>query len=133
MIPFIIATLIRLIQGSATVSCITTASICAPILSQIPDVNMLFAAQATTSGAFCFSYFNDSFFWVASRMMGITDLKKQLISWSVAITVPWAIGGTSVALVNLVLGSGGTLLDPLLPACIIIVILIIVKKKLTTG
>jgi gluconate:H+ symporter, GntP family len=130
MIPFIISTLIRLIQGSATVSCITTASICAPILSEIPEVNMLFAAQATTSGAFCFSYFNDSFFWVASRMMGITDLKKQLISWSVATTVPWAIGGTVVALLNLALGSGGTLLDPLLPASIIAVILVIVNRKL---
>lgn len=130
MIPFIIATLIRLVQGSGTVACITTASICAPILSQIPDVNMLFAAQATTAGALFFSYFNDSFFWVASRMMGITDVKKQLISWSVAISIPWAIGGITLALLNLVLGSGGTVLDPLVPASIIAVMLIIVKRKL---
>ena len=129
MIPFIIATLIRLIQGSATVSCITTASICAPILSQVPDVNMLFAAQATASGAFFFSYFNDSFFWVANRMMGITDVKKQLVSWSVAICVPWGIAGTLIALLNLFFGAGGTLLDPLLPACILAVILLYVMKK----
>lgn len=129
MIPFIIATLIRFIQGSATVSCITTASICAPILSQIPDVNMLFAAQATASGAFFFSYFNDSFFWVANRMMGITDVRKQLIVWSVAICIPWGISGTSIALLNLFFGAGGTLLDPLLPACILAVMLIFVRKK----
>lgn len=129
MIPFIIATLIRLIQGSATVSCITTASICAPILSQIPDVNMLFAAQATASGSFFFSYFNDSFFWVANRMMGITDVRKQLTVWSVAICIPWGIGGTIIALLNLLFGAGGTLLDPLLPACILAVILIFVRKS----
>jgi H+/gluconate symporter-like permease len=129
MIPFIIATLIRLIQGSATVSCITTASICAPILSQIPDVNMLFAAQATASGAFFFSYFNDSFFWVANRMMGITDVKKQLVVWSIAICVPWGIAGTVIALLNLFFGAGGTLLDPLLPACILALILLYVTKK----
>jgi GntP family gluconate:H+ symporter len=133
MIPFIIATLIRLIQGSATVSCITTASICAPILSQIPDVNMLFAAQATASGAFFFSYFNDSFFWVANRMMGITDVKKQLVVWSVAICVPWGIAGTMIALLNLFFGAGGTLLDPLLPACILAVILLYVMKKSNRG
>jgi len=129
MIPFIIATLIRFIQGSATVSCITTASICAPILSQIPDVNMLFAAQATASGTFFFSYFNDSFFWVANRMMGITDVRKQLVVWSVAICIPWGIGGTAIALLNLFFGAGGTLLDPLLPACILAVLLIFVRKK----
>ena len=129
MIPFIIATLIRLIQGSATVSCITTASICAPILLEIPDVNMLFAAQATTCGSFFFSYFNDSFFWVANRMMGITNVKKQLIVWSVAICIPWAIGGTIIALLNLVFGAGGTLLDPLLPVGILGIIFAIVKRK----
>ena len=129
MIPFIIATLIRLIQGSATVSCITTASICAPILSQIPDVNMLLAAQATASGAFFFSYFNDSFFWVANRMMGITNVKKQLVAWSVAICIPWGIAGTTIALLNLFFGAGGTLLDPLLPASILTVILLYVMKK----
>ena len=129
MIPFIISTLIRLIQGSATVSCITTASICAPILSRIPDVNMLFAAQATASGAFFFSYFNDSFFWVANRMMGITDVKKQVVVWSVAICVPWGIAGTLIALLNLLFGTGGTLLDPLLPACILTVILLYVMRK----
>jgi gluconate transporter len=129
MIPFIVATLIRLIQGSATVACITTASICAPILAEIPDVNMLFAAQATATGAFFFSYFNDSLFWVVNRMMGITDVKKQLMAWSVASTIPWAIGGVSVALLNLLFGSGGTILDPLLPLSILVVLFITIAKK----
>jgi gluconate:H+ symporter, GntP family len=133
MVPFIIATLIRFIQGSATVSCITTASICAPILSQIPDVNMLFAAQATASGAFFFSYFNDSLFWVVSRMIGITDVKKQLTAWSVATTIPWAIGGISIALLNLLFGAGGTLLDPLLPAGIMVIIFVVIRFKSGPG
>ena len=94
---------------------------------------MLFAAQATASGAFFFSYFNDSFFWVANRMMGITDVKKQLVVWSVAICVPWGIAGTMIALLNLFFGAGGTLLDPLLPACILAVILLYVMKKSNRG
>ena len=90
---------------------------------------MLFAAQATASGAFFFSYFNDSFFWVANRMMGITDVRKQLVVWSVAICIPWGISGTAIALLNLLFGAGGTLLDPLLPACILAVLLIFARKK----
>lgn len=133
MIPFVIATLIRLIQGSATVSCITTASICAPILSEIPDVNMLFAAQATASGAFFFSYFNDSLFWVVNRMMGITDVKKQLMIWSVSTTILWTIGGVGVALINLIFGSRGTILDPLLPASVMMIIFLMMKKKSHSG
>ncbi|MEX9871374.1 GntP family permease [Providencia huaxiensis] len=51
LIPFIIATLVRLIQGSGTVAMITAASISAPIISQIPDINLLVAAQAATMGS----------------------------------------------------------------------------------
>ena len=132
MIPFIIATLVRLIQGSATVACITSASICAPILSQIPEVNMLFAAQATVAGAFFFSYFNDSLFWIVNRMMGITDVKKQIVTWSVASTVPWAIAGTGVALLNLIWGTSGTILDPLLPLSVLMIVFLAISRKSRT-
>jgi len=129
MIPFIVSTLIRFIQGSATVACITTASICAPILAQIPGVNMLLAAQATVIGAMFFSYFNDSLFWVVNRMMGVVDVKKQLTVWSVPITIAWAVGGTSVALLNLIVGVGGTLFDPLIPLFVLAIILLVVWRK----
>jgi gluconate:H+ symporter, GntP family len=129
MIPFIVSTLIRFIQGSATVACITTASICAPILAQITGVNMLIAAQATVMGAMFFSYFNDSLFWVVNRMMGVVDVKKQLTVWSVPITIAWAVGGTSIALLNLIVGSGGTLFDPLIPLFVLAVILLVVRRK----
>ena len=71
LILFVIATLVRVIQGSGTVAMITAASISAPIVSLLPGVNMLAAAQAATLGALFFSYFNDSMFWVVNRMMGI--------------------------------------------------------------
>ena len=129
MIPFVIATLIRFIQGSGTVACVTSASICAPILEQVPGVNMLFGAQAAVAGAFFFSYFNDSLFWVVNRMMGITDVKQQMAVWSISTTIAWAIGGISIALLNLFMGTGGTLLDPLLPLTGLLVILLFVKRS----
>ena len=90
LIPFIIATMVRLVQGSGTVSIITSASLSAPILAQVPDVNMVLAAQAACLGAMIFSYFNDSLFWVVNRMMGVKTVKHQLLTWSVPTTVAWA-------------------------------------------
>ncbi|WP_394255818.1 GntP family permease [Pseudoclavibacter helvolus] len=90
MIPFLIATMVRLVQGSGTVAIITSASLSAPILAQIPDVNMVLAAQASALGAMVFSYFNDSLFWVVNRMLGVKTVKHQILTWSLPTTVAWA-------------------------------------------
>ncbi|PVZ82864.1 gluconate permease [Serratia sp. S1B] len=103
LIPFFIATLVRLIQGSGTVAMITAASISAPIISQLPGVNMLVAAQAATMGALFFSYFNDSMFWVVNRMMGIKDVKLQMMTWSVPTTIAWAISLVGILLLDWIL------------------------------
>ncbi|EAA4196516.1 hypothetical protein DPD22_15815 [Salmonella enterica subsp. enterica] len=127
LIPFIVATLVRLIQGSGTVAMITAASISAPILAQIPGINMLLVAQAATMGSLFFGYFNDSLFWVVNRMMGVSDVKQQMVVWSVPTTIAWAIGGTGVALINLLFGSGGSWLDPLLPIVVLAAIMLWVR------
>ncbi|WP_092513196.1 GntP family permease [Xenorhabdus mauleonii] len=103
LIPFIIATLIRIIQGSGTVAMITAASISAPIIKQIPDINMLVAAQAAVMGTLFFSYFNDCFFWVVNRMMGIKNVRQQIIVWSIPTTIAWGIGLCGVLLLNLIM------------------------------
>ncbi|WP_272660974.1 GntP family permease [Providencia sp. PROV150] len=103
LIPFIIATLVRLIQGSGTVAMITAASISAPIISQIPDINLLVAAQAATMGSLFFGYFNDSLYWVVNRMMGIKDVKQQIIVWSIPTTIAWAIGLVGVLVLDVIL------------------------------
>ncbi|MGF1734729.1 GntP family permease [Photobacterium satsumensis] len=119
MIPFIIATLVRIIQGSGTVSMITAASISAPVLVEIPDVNLLFAATAATMGSLFAGYFNDSLFHIVNRLMGVTEVKKQLVIWTIPTTIAWAIGGTLVMVLNLAFGSQGSLIDPLLPLLVL--------------
>lgn len=89
LIPFIVASLIRLIQGSGTVAMITAASISAPILVNIDGVNMVLAAQAAALGAMVFSYFSDTMFWVVNRSLGITNTKEQIMVWSVPTTLAW--------------------------------------------
>ena len=104
LIPFIIATLVRFAQGSGTVSMITGASISAPILAAIPDVNMVLAAQAACLGALFFSYFNDSYFWVVNRMLGVKNAKHQLLVVSIPTTLGWATALAGLFIANALMG-----------------------------
>lgn len=100
LIPFFVATLVRLVQGSGTVAMITAASISAPILAGL-DVNMALAAQAASMGALVFSYFNDSLFWVVNRMLGIKEVKEQIMVWSVPTTLMWFTGFILLLIANM--------------------------------
>lgn len=104
LIPFVIATLVRLIQGSGTVAMITGASISAPILAQIPDVNLVFAAQAACIGSMVFGYFNDSYFWVINRILGVKSAKHQMLTWSIPSTIGWATSLVVLLIANALFG-----------------------------
>lgn len=77
LIPFIIAALMRIALGSATVAITTAASLTAPIMASI-DVAPILLAMSCCVGAISFSYFNDSGFWVFNGMFGLTELKDQV-------------------------------------------------------
>lgn len=104
LIPFVISSLVRLIQGSGTVAMITGASISAPILAQIPDVNLVFAAQAACIGSMVFGYFNDSYFWVINRILGVKSAKHQMITWSIPTTIGWATSLVTLLVANAIFG-----------------------------
>lgn len=103
LIPFIVASAVRLIQGSGTVAMVTAASITAPMIAGL-DVNPVFAALAACTGSLIFSYFNDSYFWVVNRMLGIKNVKEQIRVWSVTTTIAWAVGLVSLLVVNAIFG-----------------------------
>ncbi|GAA0740402.1 GntP family permease [Clostridium oceanicum] len=102
LIPFIIASLVRLIQGSGTVSMITAASITAPIVAA-SNVNPILAALGACMGSLLFSYFNDSYFWVVNRSLGIKDAKEQIRVWSVTTTIAWAVGLVELLILSFIL------------------------------
>ncbi|WP_152655500.1 hypothetical protein [Oceanobacillus sp. CFH 90083] len=53
---------------------------------------MALAAQAACIGAFICSYFNDSFFWVMNRMLGIREVKEQMWVWTIPSTICGIVG-----------------------------------------
>lgn len=101
LLPFVIASIIRIIQGNGTVAMITAAAISAPILAGT-GANMVLAALAATTGSLVFSYFNDSFFWVVNRMLGIKDVKEQILTWAVPTTITWLCAGVLIVAASFV-------------------------------
>ena len=77
LIPFIIAALMRIALGSATVAITTAATLTAPLMSVL-SISPLLMALSCCVGAISFSYFNDSGFWVFNGMFGLTELKDQV-------------------------------------------------------
>jgi GntP family gluconate:H+ symporter len=100
VLPFIIATLIRFAQGSGTVAMVTSAGITAPIVLAAGG-NMILGALAACIGSLFFSYFNDSFYWVTNRLMGISDTKEQIRTWSFTTTIAWATGFVILLILNI--------------------------------
>ena len=63
IITFLIAMLLRVAQGSATVAGITTLNILAPAMASLP-LHPLWVAVAGMAGAFSVGHVNDSGFWI---------------------------------------------------------------------
>ena len=77
LLPFLMAAILKLVLGSGTVAMTTTATICAPILMQIPGANMMYCAYAACIGSQVFSLHNDSFFWVLTRTFKFDKLDRS--------------------------------------------------------
>ncbi len=85
-LAWLLAALIRLATGSATVSMVTAAQIVAPIALHSPHVQPELLAIATGAGSLIFSHVNDGGFWLVKEYfnMSVVDTLK---TWSVCETL----------------------------------------------
>ena len=102
LIPFIIAALMRIALGSATVAITTAASLTAPLMAAISVSPILLAASCCV-GAISFSYFNDSGFWVFNGMFGLTELKDQVRCKTAVSLIMSGVGIIELLLLQFVL------------------------------
>ncbi len=88
ILAYILAVIIRLTQGSATVAMITAASMVAPIIQVLGtgDIGKALVVLAIAAGATIFSHVNDSGFWLVSKYLNMSE-KQTLQSWSVMETI----------------------------------------------
>ena len=82
---FILATIIKTIQGSSTVAIVTTCAITAPILQSIgmsSEIEKVILIISIGSGAMTISHVNDSYFWVVTKYSNIemNDVLKYFSS-----------------------------------------------------
>ncbi|MBC7723272.1 MAG: GntP family permease [Burkholderiaceae bacterium] len=102
LIPFLIATVVRVAQGSGTVAMITAAAVSAPLVLTL-GIDPIVAALACTAGSMVFSYFNDSYFWVVTTFTGLSGT-GALKGWSGITTAVWAGSIPLLFLANAILG-----------------------------
>ena len=82
---FILATIIKTIQGSSTVAIVTTCAITAPMLQSIgmtSELEKVILIISIGSGAMTISHVNDSYFWVVTKYSNIemNDVLKYFSS-----------------------------------------------------
>jgi GntP family gluconate:H+ symporter len=85
-LSYILALIIRVAQGSATVTMLTTSAIMMPMIGPDLPYHPLYLFLSIGFAAFALSWMNDSGFWVVSRLSGMTE-RETLKSFSVMLTV----------------------------------------------
>ena len=91
---FVIAAIVRIAQGSATVALTTAAALVQPIVVGNQDFSSLQVVAIVLSlaaGSVFASHVNDSGFWLVSRFFGM-DTKTTLKTWTVAETLLGTVG-----------------------------------------
>ncbi len=85
---FVIATVMKVAQGSGTVSMIVTSGIMASmgITSGMLGCHMVYLATAIGAGSLVGSWMNDSGFWIFARMSGLTEA-EALKTWTVLLAI----------------------------------------------
>ena len=88
LLAWILAAVVRALQGSATVAMLTAAGFMAPVVERVGLSANLSAicVISIASGATVLSHVNDSGFWMMSRYLGMSE-KQMLRSWTILETV----------------------------------------------
>ncbi|MDX9916158.1 MAG: GntP family permease, partial [Sphaerochaeta sp.] len=102
LLPFIMAYLLRIVSGSATVGMLTAGSITAPIMLSMAGVNPYMAGLACCIGSLGITNLHDSYFWVVNRTTGLTDVKEMFLNWFGCVLVLSTVGFVVLLLMNLV-------------------------------
>ncbi len=106
LLPFLIAAALKTAQGSSTVAMITTASIIAPMLTNLgfeTDLSKALVVLAIGAGSTVISHANDSFFWVVTQMTGM-DVNTGYRLHSVGTAILGVSCLVIISLIWLVLG-----------------------------
>ena len=102
VLGWLIAALIRVCLGSATVAGLTAAGIILPLMSRLQvDPNLM--VLSIGAGSLLFSHVNDGGFWMFKEYFNLS-IKDTIRSWSVMETIVSVVGLGGVLLLNYLIG-----------------------------
>ncbi len=101
ILGWLIAALIRLCVGSATVAGLTTVGIILPIMiSSHTNPNLM--VLAVGAGSLAFSHVNDSGFWLFKEYFNLS-VKNTFLSWSIMESIVATVGLVGILILNSIL------------------------------
>ncbi|EGQ4411823.1 gluconate permease [Staphylococcus pseudintermedius] len=99
LLAWLVAAILRLALGSATVAAISTTGIVLPLL-QTADVNLALVALVIGAGSIFCSHVNDAGFWMFKEYFGLT-VKETFLTWSLIETIISVSGLVFVLFISL--------------------------------
>ncbi|GGN20413.1 GntP family permease [Halarchaeum nitratireducens] len=93
---WLIAAIVRIAQGSATVAMITTGGIMAPLVPEL-TVHPAYLVMAIGAGGITTSWYNDSGFWIVKEIGGLTQ-SETFKTWT-AVTSILSVAALIIVLV----------------------------------
>jgi GntP family gluconate:H+ symporter len=102
LLAWVIAVLIRLATGSATVATVTASSLMLGLVEGMSSGQVALVVLAVGAGSLFFSHVNDAGFWLVNQYFGMT-VGQTIKTWSVMETVLSVVGFVLVLLLGLVI------------------------------
>ncbi|EGY77222.1 GntT/GntP/DsdX family permease [Cutibacterium avidum] len=102
LMAWLVAVVIRLATGSATVATVTAAGILEPVAATMPSTHAALLVLAIGCGSVFFSHVNDAGFWLIKEYFGIS-VGENIKSWSLMETVLSVCGLLLVLLVSVII------------------------------
>ncbi|HEY2582331.1 MAG TPA: gluconate:H+ symporter [Mucilaginibacter sp.] len=99
VLGWLIAAIIRISLGSATVAGLTAAGIVASMVARDPSINPNLMVLAVGAGSLAFSHVNDGGFWLFKEYFNLS-IKDTIRSWSVMETIVSVVGLAGVLVLN---------------------------------
>ncbi|HFZ1887608.1 TPA: gluconate transporter [Escherichia coli] len=90
---FVLAAAVRIIQGSATVACLTAVGLVMPVIEQLNYSGAQMAALSIciAGGSIVVSHVNDAGFWLFGKFTGATEA-ETLKTWTMMETILGTVG-----------------------------------------
>lgn len=100
LLAWMVAAILRISLGSATVAALSTAGLVIPMLSASGDVNLALVVLATGAGSSIASHVNDAGFWMVKEYFGLS-MKETFSTWTVLSTIISVTGLVCILILNI--------------------------------